>query len=197
MPEEHFIFPLGSVLFPGSVLPLRIFEQRYIEMTKVCIRDNRPFGVCLIKEGHEVGAPAVPHAVGCLATIEQWDMPQLGLFELRARGTERFRLLHTQAAANGLITGTVERIPADLSTAPVDQACREVLKLIIDRVGAANFPQPLELDDASWISYRLAEILPLEAQVRQSLLEVTDAGMRLDRLREILLQLGLIANEPS
>ena len=197
MPEEHFIFPLGSVLFPGSVLPLRIFEQRYMEMTKVCIRDNRPFGVCLIKEGHEVGAPAVPHAVGCLATIEQWDMPQLGLFELRARGTERFRLLHTQTAANGLITGSVERIPADPSAAPVDEACREVLKLIIDRVGAANFPQPIKLDDASWISYRLAEILPLEAQVKQSLLEVTDTGMRLDRLREILLQLGLIANEPS
>ena len=195
MPEEHFIFPLGSVLFPGSVLPLRIFEQRYIEMTKVCIRDNRPFGVCLIKEGREVGAPAVPHAVGCLATIEQWDMPQLGLFELRARGTECFRLLHVQAAANGLITGAIERIPTEALAAPVDEACREVLKLIIDRVGPAHFPQPIDLNDASWISYRLAEVLPLEAHVKQSLLEVTDAGARLDRLREILLQAGLIAGE--
>jgi Lon protease-like protein len=197
MPEEHFIFPLGSVLFPGGMLPLRIFEQRYIEMTKVCIRDNRPFGVCLIKEGREVGTPAVPHAVGCLAMIEQWDMPQLGLFELRARGVERFRLLHTQAAGNGLITAAIERIPADLPTTSVDSACREVLKLIINRVGATHFPQPIDLDDASWISYRLAEVLPLEAQVKQSLLEMTDANERLDKLREILMKEGLIADERS
>ena len=67
MTEEHFIFPLGTVLFPGAALPLKIFEQRYLEMTKTCLRDNRPFGVCLIREGREVGDPALPEAIGCLA----------------------------------------------------------------------------------------------------------------------------------
>ena len=86
------LFPLGTVLFPDGLLPLKIFEQRYLDMTKACIRDNQPFGVCLIHEGFEVGAPAAPHSVGCLATIEQWDMPNPGMFHLLARGGERFRI---------------------------------------------------------------------------------------------------------
>src|SRR3970040_2837022 len=86
--QQIHIFPLNTVLYPEGVLPLKVFEQRYIEMTKACLRDERPFGVCLIREGREVGTAAVPEPVGCLATIESWDMPQLGLFHLvaRARG---------------------------------------------------------------------------------------------------------------
>ena len=76
----------GTVLFPGGALPLRIFEQRYMEMAKACLRDSAPFGVCLIREGREVGAPAVPERVGCLARIADWDMPQLGLLQVTARG---------------------------------------------------------------------------------------------------------------
>ena len=193
--EEHFIFPLGTVLFPGGALPLKIFEQRYIEMTKVCIRDARPFGVCLIKEGNEVGAPAVPEPIGCLATIERWDMPQLGLFQLHARGGDRFRLHEHHIAASGLMTGKIERLPADLPATQVDNACREVLKLIIERVGSSNFAPPIDLDDASWVGYRLSEILPLSAHIKQSLLEIGDAGVRLARLRDILLSEGLIVKD--
>ena len=91
--RDIHIFPLNTVLFPEGVLPLKIFEQRYLEMTKLCLRDNVPFGVCLIREGTEVGRPAVPQSVGCLASITQWDMPQLGLFHLVTRGGERFRVL--------------------------------------------------------------------------------------------------------
>ena len=191
MSEEHFIFPLGTVLFPGGTLPLKIFEQRYIEMTKACIRDERPFGVCLIREGTEVGTPAVPESVGCLATIERWDMPQMGLFHLVARGGERFRLLDTRAAKNGLLSGSIERIAPD-SAGEVDPACREVLKLIIERVGEENFPKPLALDDAAWVGYRLAEILPLDMRLKQELLELRDAGERLSRLKQALIERGLI-----
>ena len=195
MSEEHFIFPLGTVLFPGGTLPLRIFEQRYLEMTKACLRDERPFGVCLIREGREVGDPAVPEAVGCLAAIEQWDMPQLGLFQLVARGGERFRLLDARVAKNGLMSGSIERLPEDDSRVPVDAACREVLKLIIERVGASRFPSPLALDDPAWVSYRLAEILPLEPRVKQGLLEIASAPDRLARLRELLVEEGLVATD--
>ena len=195
MTEEQFIFPLGTVLFPGGTLPLKIFEQRYIEMTKLCIRDNRPFGVCLIREGSEVGTPAVPETIGCLATIEQWDMPQLGLFHLIARGSERFRLIESRVAANGLMSASIERIAADTPATRVDAACREVLKLIIDRVGPSHFPEPISLDDATWVGCRLAEVLPLDARVKQGLLEVQDAGERLNQLREILVKEGLIAIE--
>src|SRR5688500_1726543 len=108
-------------------------------MTKICIRDGKPFGVCLIKEGSDVGTPAIPETIGCLATIERWDMPQLGLFELVARGGERFRLVESRVAANGLMSGSIERLPADTPTPRVDPACREVLKLIINRVGSTHF----------------------------------------------------------
>ncbi|HEV7802225.1 MAG TPA: LON peptidase substrate-binding domain-containing protein [Burkholderiales bacterium] len=195
MTEEHFIFPLGTVLFPGGTLPLKIFEQRYLEMTKICIRDSRPFGVCLIKEGSEVGTPAVPETIGCLASIERWDMPQLGVFELVARGGQRFRLLESRVAANGLISASIERIADDTPSTHVDAACREVLKLIINRVGATHFPEPIALDDATWVGCRLAEVLPLDAHVKQSLLEVPDAAGRLDRLREILVKEGLVVND--
>jgi Lon protease-like protein len=189
--EEHFIFPLGTVLFPGGVLPLKIFEQRYVEMTKFCLRDSRPFGVCLIKEGHEVGTPAVPHAVGCLATIEDWEMPQVNMFHLVSRGGARFRLIETRVAQNGLMSGTIEPIAPD-APATVDSACRKVLELLIERVGAESFPTPISLDDASWVGYRLAEVLPLETAEKQVLLELTDAAERLTRLRTHLAREGLI-----
>lgn len=185
------------MLFPGGSLPLKIFEQRYMEMTTTCLRENRPFGVCLIREGREVGATAVPEAVGCLATIEHWDMPQLGLFHLIARGGERFRLLERRVAANGLMSGTIERLAREAPARAVDPACRQVLKLIIERVGETNFPAPISLDDAAWVGYRLAEILPLDAREKQALLEIPDASGRLARLRSILMREGLIAKDPS
>ena len=63
------VFPLQTVLFPGSLLPLRIFEVRYMDMAKACLKEGSPFAVCLIKEGSEVGAPALPEPIGCLARI--------------------------------------------------------------------------------------------------------------------------------
>jgi Lon protease-like protein len=188
---EIFIFPLGTVLFPGGALPLKVFEQRYVEMTKACLKDEQPFGVCLIREGREVGTAAVPEAVGCLAYIEQWDMPHPGLFHLLARGGERFRIREMQVAANHLISAAVEPIPPDAPADAVDPLCREVLQAIVERVGAERFPAPLQLDDAAWVGYRLAEVLPLDTRLKQELLELTDAGARLERLRTLLVHHGL------
>ncbi len=169
-----FLFPLGTVLFPGGALPLKIFEQRYLDMTKVCIRDNLPFGVCLIREGREVGSPAVPSIVGCLATIEQWEMPSPGMFHLIARGGERFRLLETRIADNGLTSADVEMLP-DVEPCEPDAEFVTLVKSVIDRVGAENFPGPVKLEDGAWVAYRLAEMVELPMGVRQKMLEV-DAG---------------------
>lgn len=185
------IFPLHTVLFPGGVLPLRVFEQRYIEMTKSCLRDDAPFGACLIREGREVGAPAVPETVGCLARITQWDMPQLGMFQLITLGTGRFRILETRIARSGLISASIEMLPAEVK-AEVDPPCREVLGLIMEKVGADRFPAPVSLDDDAWVAYRLAEILPVEMTVRQQLLELQDSAERFARLRGILTEQGLL-----
>jgi hypothetical protein len=186
-----FIFPLHTVLYPEGRLALKVFEQRYVEMTKACLRESRPFGVCLIREGREVGAAAVPEPVGCLATIESWDMPHPGLFHLAARGAERFRIREMRVAPNHLISATVDPIPADGAVPAVDTLCREVLQALIGKIGAEHFPAPVRLDDAAWVGYRLAEVLPLDAREKQALLEMTDAAARLDRLRALLAQQGL------
>lgn len=184
------IFPLNTVLFPGGRLPLRIFEQRYIEMTKQCIANNRPFGVCQIKEGREIGTPAVPEAVGCLASIIEWDMPQLGMFELKTEGTQRFRILHSEVARNGLITATIETLPPEEPATPSSALCAEVLKAIIDQVGSVHFPAPHHFDDASWIGYRLAEILPIDRDTRQRMLLLSDPAERLSQLEQLLNEKG-------
>lgn len=179
--KNIFLFPLGTVLFPGGRLPLRIFEQRYLDMTKACIRDNLPFGVCLIREGREVGTPAVPEPVGCLATIEQWDMPHTGMFHLLARGGLRFRILETRTAANGLLSGDVEMLPPLEACAP-EADCVGLLQRVIEQVGAENFPQPIRLDDAAWVVYRIAEMLPIPMAEKQLLLEFMRAADLSERI---------------
>ncbi len=180
-----FLFPLGAVLFPGGLLPLKIFEQRYLDMTKACLRDNLPFGVCLIREGREVGATAVPAAVGCLATIEQWEMPNTSMFHLLARGGGRFRILETQVASNGLLSGDVESLPPLEACVP-DADCVALLERAIQQIGAQNFPQPIRLDDAAWVSYRLAEMMRIPMTDKQALLEMTRAADLSDCIIKIM-----------
>jgi Lon protease-like protein len=189
--ESVYIFTLNTVLFPGGVLPLRIFEQRYLEMTKVCISEDRAFGVCLIKEGQETGTPAVPEEIGCLARITQWDMPQLGVFHLQVEGTQRFRIVRSHVEKSGLISATIEILPHEHEVPPQDTLCGEVLKAIIEKIGAEHFPAPHRFDDAAWVGYRLSEVLPISLEVKQQLLQMADPRARLTELNQILAQQGL------
>ncbi len=189
--QEVHIFPLNTVLFPGGVLPLKIFEQRYLEMTKICISEDLPFGVCRIKEGREVGTPAVPSEVGCLARITQWDMPQLGIFHLLTEGTQRFRIVHLSVQKSGLISATIEILPGWPKVAPPDTLCSDVLHAIIEKLGAARFPVPHHFDDAAWVGYRLSEVLPIDLDTRQQLLQMPDPLARLSELSRILSRQGL------
>ena len=111
--ETMPLFPLGTVLFPGSLLPLRIFEVRYMDMAKACLKDGTPFGICLIREGEEVGAPAVPEAIGCVARIAECDMEELGILKVKAEGLERFRIVSREVNRQGLIVGEVERLETE------------------------------------------------------------------------------------
>ena len=183
--QTIFLFPLGTVLFPGGLLPLKIFEQRYLDMTKACLRDNLPFGVCLIHEGFEVGAPAAPHSVGCLAIIEQWDMPNPGMFHLMTRGGERFRVHETSVAANGLISGEVEVLPPAEPCSP-DTECVALVKRVIEQVGADNFPQPVKLDEGAWVAYRLAEMMNFPMAIKQRMLEMDAAEDIFTKLENII-----------
>ena len=182
------IFPLNSVLYPGGMLPLRIFEQRYLEMTRDCLRDTTPFGVCRIKEGVEVGKPALPEEVGCTAMIAEWEMPHLGMFHLKARGQQRFRIRNRATQPSGLIRAEIEsleEVPGSVNEESL-ALCRRVLEQIINRLGAEYFFPPLAYDDPRWVSYRLAEVLPLALEEKQTLLETRDDHERLMRLYGLL-----------
>ncbi len=181
------IFPLSTVLYPGMRLPLRIFEPRYMDMAKACLKHESPFGVCLIREGVEVGTPAVPEPVGCLARIAQWDMEQLGILKVKVDGLERFRLVASRTTASGLILGDIERLGPEAAAAPPELAqSADFVRKVVEAVGPARFPGPHRYDDASWVGFRLAEILPLRNAVKQKLLELTDAGARLCVLHRFL-----------
>jgi Lon protease-like protein len=181
--EEVALFPLHTVLFPGGRLPLRIFEQRYMEMAKACLRDNAPFGVCLIHQGKEVGEPAVPVGVGCLARIAEWDMPQLGVLQVTARGESRFRILHQRVQADGLVRASIEPL-AEGDDAPLPDAAARYAKLL-ERVieqHPALLERPHRLDSSAWVSARLAELLPLPLEAKQALLEMENGRARLEKL---------------
>ena len=184
------IFPLQTVLFPGAMLPLRIFEVRYMDMAKACLKDSSPFGVCLIREGQEVGAPAVPEPVGCLARIAQCDVEELGILKVTAEGLERFRIVSREVNRQGLIVGEVERLATeeDAPDAAGLAESSEFLRKAIAGIGAERFNEPFQFEDASWVGFRLAEILPLRVDVKQKLLELTDAALRLAILHKFLKQ---------
>jgi Lon protease-like protein len=189
------IFPLNAVLYPGALLPLRIFEARYMDMAKDCLKRSSPFGVCLITEGEEVGTPAAHERVGCLARLSDVDMEELGVLKARAEGTERFRVVSSEVAKNGLIMGEIEPLQpeADAIDAPGLADCAEFLRKAITGIGPERFREPFRFDDATWVGFRLAEILPLRNDVKQKLLELTDATLRLAVLDKFLRQQRLIA----
>ena len=188
------IFPLGTVLFPGGVLPLKIFEVRYVEMAKVCLKEGSPFGVCLIREGVEVGTPAVPEPVGCLARIAECDVEALGIIKVKAEGLERFRIVSSEVSRNGLVVGQVEDLHPEpaVSDAPGLAESAEFLRKVMAGIGPERFAEPYRFEDASWVGFRLAEILPLRMDVKQKLLELTDATLRLAILHRFLRQQKLI-----
>ncbi|HUL95989.1 MAG TPA: LON peptidase substrate-binding domain-containing protein [Usitatibacter sp.] len=188
------IFPLGTVLFPRSLLPLRIFEARYMDMAKACLRESSPFGVCLIREGQEVGAPAVPEPVGCVARIVDCDMQELGILKVKAEGVERFRIVSSEVGKQGLIVGEVEALVAEpaVTDAPGLEECATFLRKVMTGIGEERFAAPFAFEDATWVSFRLAEILPLRMDVKQKLLELTDATLRIGILHKFLRQQSLI-----
>lgn len=187
------IFPLNTVLFPGGLLPLKVFEQRYMDMTTACLRDSKPFGVCLIKEGSEVGAPAVPEPIGSLAKITDWDMQQLGVLHIKTEGSRRFQIVSQSVAADGLIRAQVVLLPNEPdSPMPSEHlVCATVLRLIVEKVGEEHLAVPFKYDDAVWVGYRLTELLPIKFIAKQKILEMNDSKIRLEVLHKFLEAQGL------
>jgi Lon protease-like protein len=158
------LFPLNTVLFPGGVLPLKVFETRYVDMVRQCMKSETPFGVVRIKSGQEVGVAAEPETVGCLANIMQWDMQDLGVLLLRTQGGERFRIIETQVLNDQRLEARIEMISADVAGAVSDMhvSCAKALKLVIDDINVKGrveqgeafispFAHPAQLDNSAWV----------------------------------------------
>jgi Lon protease-like protein len=199
------LFPLHAVLFPDGLLPLKIFEARYLDMARECLREKTPFGVCLLKSGEEVARqnePSVPETVGCLAEIEQCDVDQFGMLLIQAHGTQRFKLLSHRVEASGLIVGMAEPLPDDVPLEGTEAlakfgACAEVLERIIETIrerepGSLPFAEPFRLNDPTWVSNRLSEVLQIPLRARQKLMQLRDAGARIDVVHHYMQQHQLL-----
>lgn len=194
MPETQSLglFPLQTVLMPGSTLGLRIFESRYLDLVRECSRSGDGFGICLVLEGSEAGEPAVPVAFGTEARIEDFGASEEGLLTLRVRGARRFRVLQTRVRDNGLLVGEVEWRAEDpmLPLQPQHALLSTLLQRILEKTGTAELGIDKEsYDDTAWVGWRLAEILPLADRQRQALLQEDDPLQRMEQL------LGLIGSD--
>lgn len=216
------LFPLGTVLFPGADLSLRIFEPRYLDLVRSCCREGSGFGVCAILDGCEVGAPAtsmdgqvsreagcrkrpmpmdgqvtrqasrprpVPAALGTEARIADFNSLPDGLLGISVRGERRFRVRRTRVRDNGLILADIDWLPATQPSplAIEHELLATLLRQLLDRIGGTHAKAAEErYRDADWVSWRLAELLPLTLPQRQSLLQEDDAQRRMQRLLELV-----------
>lgn len=206
------LFPLGTVLYPGGSLPLRIFEVRYLDMVRKCQRSGAPFGVVLLTLGSEVdkarpeglsagsGASEAFHTVGTLATITECHAPQPGLLMLRCTGTQRFRVSRSEKLKHGLWIGDVTLFPDDQAVPiPSDlihvaQALNALIQSLHQRaVPAPEMPvqAPYLLDDCAWVANRWCELLPIPAEHKQRLMELDNPLLRLELVSDVLEGAGI------
>lgn len=178
------LFLLNTVLMPGGVLPLRVFEPRYLDMLAGCMRDDKPFAVVAIAEGSEVGDAAEPMSMGTLATIADWDQGDDGLLQVVALGGERVRLLSTKVQPDGLTVAEVQCLPIVEGRAVGDDSVflSQGLERLLDKLGAPYSTRQRHLDDSGWVSSRLTELLPMPLPEKQALLEESDPQRRLQQI---------------
>ena len=203
------LFPLQTVLFPGGVLPLRIFEVRYLDLIQRCQKEGAPFGVVCLTQGSEVrqapaageAAPAEAfHPIGTLAHIEMVERPQSGLMLIRCRGGRRFRLLRSEQKKHGLWTGEAEYLTDD-AVVPVPQdlvPVRVGLQRLLQHMQAQAQPgdelpiqPPLQWDDCGWVAHRWCDILPVSPQLKQQFLAVDNPLIRLELVGDLLARLKI------
>jgi Lon protease-like protein len=186
MAESNVIplFPLHTVLFPGGPLPLRIFETRYTDMVSRCMREQSPFGVLLIQEGEETGNVSTTVSVGCTARIADFNTLPDGLLGIACVGGRKFRVQRVWRAADGLNLGEVVWLPDEPSLVVPAEFARltDVVRRALGELEEHYEFVDRKFEDASWVGSRLAELLPIHPNDKQSLLEIDDPIRRLEAL---------------
>ena len=184
--EDLPIFPLRTILFPDSKLPLRIFEPRYIDMFSRCMREDSEFGIILSRESTDPKMFETSDT-GTLAKIIDWDQGEGGLLGITTIGTQKFRLKGLNKQEDGLNIGTIERIEKEGDYKPTKEFKHlvELLQAILDDINIYGDDEK-NFDSAAWISYRFAEILPLRIEDKQKCLEIDDPIIRLNFLEPLI-----------
>jgi len=182
------LFPLNTVLFPGGPLSLRIFETRYTDMVRKCMREQSAFGVVLIREGGEVGEIANTEAIGTSARIVDFDPLPDRLLGISCLGEKKFRVVQRSRQSDGLNIGVVEWLAAEPGVAvpPPLQYLAEVLRDVLPQLGEVYESVPQHFEDAAWVGSRLVEVLPLSLPDKQLSLELDDPLERLARLAPLI-----------
>ncbi len=185
MTETLPLFPLNAVLLPGGLLPLRIFEARYLDMVSECLRENKGFGVCLIRNGRETGEVADVYHTGTRVHIVDWEQHPDGLLGIWVRGDVKFRVIETEVRPDQLLVGKVQYEPSERRTPLPEEFLdlKVLLQHIIEQI-ESPLSQQQQIDDAGWVAGRLIEWLPLELEHKQKLLEMNDPLSRLFCLRD-------------
>jgi len=197
------LFPLGTVLFPGGVLPLRIFEVRYLDMIGKCHRAGAPFGIVSLTQGSEVRVPGARETfsdVGTLATITELATPQPRLLQIRCTGAQRFRITRSERLKHGLWVAEVQRIDDDMAVpVPEDlQGTADALRQLIQALQLREPPpaqmplqEPWQLDDCGWVANRWCELLPLPLELKQRLMALDNPLVRLELVSDLLARAGI------
>jgi Lon protease-like protein len=182
------LFPLHTVLFPSGPLPLRIFETRYTDMVRNCMREQRPFGVILIQDGDEAGPVATTATVGCSARIADFYTLQDGLLGISCVGDRKFRIRRLWRATDGLNMGEIDWLAAEPEI-PLPQEYEQLggtVRRALQELAEHYQHVDKKFDDAAWVGGRLTELLPIDLNDKQALLELDDPIARLEALMELV-----------
>ena len=183
------LFPLNTVLFPGCVLDLQIFEARYLDMIARCMKQGTGFGVVCILEGGEVGeAPQDIARIGCEALIRDFQQQDNGLLGIRVEGGRRFEVLSTELQGNQLLLAEVDWLD-ELPEQPLeheDQDLLALLKALAEHPMVAALNMSTEVPGQQALANQLAYLLPFAEEDKLQLLQVDDPQQRLDGIQVLL-----------
>jgi hypothetical protein len=194
------LFPLQTVLFPGGLLSLKVFEARYLDLMASCLREQRPFGVVALRTGSEVRGSKGRidfESTGVLAELLEVDSEQPGILHVRCRGTVRFALESSLQREDGLWLGQVTAVAGD-SVVPPEPALRDTVQALANAIatleaqGASPFLRPYAFDNAGWVANRWCEILPIPIGAKQKLMELIDPLGRLKVVDQFLRSNGVV-----
>jgi len=183
---KHALFPLNTVLFPGSILPLQIFEQRYLHLIKDCMKQQTGFVVVLISEGKEVGAAPQIYSTGCYVEIIDWESLENGLLGVTVKAKYRVHLSNSSVRDDGLLFAEATQQVSTLDDNPVlpdaYKALPETLIQLMNHPFAERYKNSVDFSNTADICYRLGELLPVSNKEKQLLLESETTEQMLDQL---------------